>query len=152
MKNYWLMKSEPGAYSIDDLKKDSTTHWDGVRNFQARNFMRDLMKKGDLVLFYHSNANPPGVAGIAKVVKTGYPDHSATDKKNKHYDPKASKENPIWFMVDLSFVKKLKRYISLDEMKKNPALKNMILLQRSRLSVQPVTKEEFEAIVAMEHA
>ncbi|PIS01180.1 MAG: EVE domain-containing protein [Chlamydiae bacterium CG10_big_fil_rev_8_21_14_0_10_35_9] len=150
MKNYWLMKSEPGAYSIDDLEKDTVTFWDGVRNFQARNFMRDTMQQGDLVLFYHSNAKPPGVAGIAKVVKTGYPDSTALDKKNKHFDPKSSKEKPIWYMVDIAFVKKLKRLISLDELKKNPDLKNMILLKRSRLSVQPVTKQEFEAIIAME--
>ncbi|MGD2168814.1 MAG: EVE domain-containing protein [Chlamydiota bacterium] len=150
MKNYWLMKSEPSAYSIDDLEKDTVTFWDGVRNFQARNFMRDTMKQGDLVLFYHSNAKPPGVAGIAKVVKTGYPDSTALDKKNKHFDPKSSKEKPIWYMVDIAFVKKLKRLISLDELKNNPDLKNMVLLKRSRLSIQPVTKQEFEAIIAME--
>lgn len=100
MANYWLVKSEPSVYSIDDLQRDGRTHWDGVRNYQARNIMRDKMKKGDLVLFYHSNANPPGVVGMAKVVRTGYPDHTARDPQSNYYDPKATEEDPRWYMVD----------------------------------------------------
>ncbi|MGI9518096.1 MAG: EVE domain-containing protein [Pirellulaceae bacterium] len=151
-KQYWLMKSEPNAYSIDDLAKDKnkTTCWDGVRNYQARNMMRDEMKKGDLVLFYHSNAKPPCVAGVAKVVKESYPDHTAQDPKSKYHDPKATEDNPRWFMVDIQLVKKFKRCIPLDELKEIKALKDMRLLQKgSRLSVQPVSKKEYETILKL---
>ena len=130
MTKYWLFKSEPNTYSIDDLKKEKKTCWDGVRNYQARNFMRDDMKIGDLVLFYHSNAKPPGVTGIAKVCKKAYPDFTALDKKSSYYDPKASKENPIWMMVDIQFVKKFPEPISLSELKNYPRLKEMILLKK----------------------
>ncbi|MEM7454792.1 MAG: EVE domain-containing protein [Planctomycetota bacterium] len=148
---YWLMKTEPGTYSIDDLanEKNKTTCWDGVRNYQARNIMRDQMKKGDKVLVYHSNAKPPGVVGTARIVKESYVDHTAFDKKDKHYDPKSNRESPRWFMVDIKLEKKLKRKIPLDELKEVKALKDMVLLNNSRLSVQPVTKREFEAILKM---
>jgi predicted RNA-binding protein with PUA-like domain len=147
--NYWLMKSEPEAFSIDDLADapKKTTHWDGVRNYQARNFMRDEMKTGDQVLFYHSNAKPPGVAGVARVVKEGYPDFTAFDPNDKHYDPKSKQEDPRWFMVDIKLVKKFKQLIPLPELKQIKALDGMVLLQKgSRLSVQPVTKKQFDTI------
>lgn len=145
--NYWLMKSEPSVYSIDDLKKDQKTYWDGVRNYQARNFMRDQMKVGDLVLFYHSNAEPSGIGGVARICKAGYPDFSAWDKKDIHYDPKSTKEKPVWFMVDVEFVEKFKNFVSLESLKANPKLKNMVVVQKgSRLSVQPVLAEHFELV------
>lgn len=146
---YWLMKSEPECYSIDDLasEKNKTTCWDGVRNYQARNFMRDDMKKGDKVLFYHSNAKPPGVAGVATIAQESYPDFTAFDPKDKHFDPKSKQENPRWFMVDVKFEKKLKRLVSLDELRGVKSLEGMVLLQKgSRLSVQPVTKKQFETV------
>ena len=148
---YWLMKTEPGTYSIDDLakEKNKTTCWDGVRNYQARNIMRDQMKKGDRVLVYHSNAKPPGVVGTAKIVKESYVDHTAFDKKDKHFDPKSNRESPRWFMVDIKLEKKFKRKIPLDELKGTKPLKDMVLLNNSRLSVQPVTKKEFETILKM---
>src|SRR3989338_5334855 len=140
MPQYWLMKSEPTVYSIDDLARDRMTYWDGVRNYQARNFMRDQMKIGNLVLFYHSNTEPSGVAGIAKICRTGYPD----------FDCKSSKENPLWFMADIAFVKKIPRYVSLDELKKNSSLKDMLVVKRcSQLSVQPVLKEHFDTVCRM---
>lgn len=141
------MKSEPGVYSIDDLSRDKKTYWDGVRNFQARNFMRDKMKIGDLVLFYHSNAEPSGVAGIAKVCKAGYPDFTAWDKKDVHFDPKSIEAKPQWYMVDVQFEEKFKHFVSLEELKSNLALKGMMVTQRgSRLSVQPVDKKHFEIV------
>lgn len=149
MAAHWLMKSEPGVYSIDDLERDRTTHWDGVRNYQARNLMRDRMKKGDLVLFYHSNANPPGVAGLAKVVRESYPDFTAWDPESRYFDPKGSRENPRWFMVDIGFVEKFDRLVPLEEIREDPALQDMVLVRRSRLSVQPVEPEEFEYIVGL---
>ena len=145
-KKYWLMKSEPEVYSIDDLKKDGGTHWDGVRNYQARNFMRDEMKAGDGVLFYHSNASPPGVVGIARVAKEGYPDHTAFDPDDRHYDPKSSPGNPRWFMVDVEFVKRFDRLVPLAELRETPGLEEMAVNKRSRLSVQPVRPEEFEIV------
>ena len=130
---YWLMKTEPSVYSIDDLKHDGKTCWDGVRNYQARNFMRDSMKAGDWVLFYHSNAEPSGVAGIAKVCKSGYPE-----------------KDPLWFMVDLEFIEKFSHFVSLEELKLCSKLKGMMVIRRgSRLSVQPVTKEHFEIVRKM---
>lgn len=137
---YWLMKSEPGCYSIDDLKRDKRTEWDGVRNYQARNFMRDDIKKGDKVFFYHSNANPPAIAGLAKVVKESHPDMSAFDKKDDHYDPKSKKDSPTWYLVDIAFVKKYKEELPLIEIKRDPRLKGMLLTQPGqRLSVMPVS-------------
>ena len=149
-KNYWLMKSEPDEYSIDDLERDGTTHWDGVRNYQARNTMRDLMKLGDEVLFYHSNADPPAVVGVATISRESYPDFTCWDKNDKHYDPKSTEENPRWFMVDIEFKQKFARALSRDELKDVKALKDMELLRKgSRLSVQPVTKAEFNAILKL---
>ncbi len=148
-RQYWLMKSEPDVYSIDDLKADGKTHWDGVRNYQARNFMRDDMKKGDRVLYYHSNANPPGVVGVAEIVKEGYPDHTARDPDSHYYDEKATEDDPRWFMVDIKFVKKLPRMVSLQEIKDEKPLEDMVLVNRSRLSVQPVEEAEFQHILEM---
>jgi predicted RNA-binding protein with PUA-like domain len=145
-KRYWLMKSEPNVYSIDDLARDGRTFWDGVRNYQARNFMRDQMKVGDEVLFYHSNAEPPGVVGIARVVREGYPDHTARDPNSKYYDPKATEEDPRWFMVDVEFVEKFDEMVSLDTLRSTPGLENMLVTKKSRLSVQPVTEQEFEIV------
>jgi predicted RNA-binding protein with PUA-like domain len=149
-QQYWLVKSEPESFSIQDLAKAprQTTCWDGVRNYQARNFMRDGMKLGDRVLFYHSSINPPCVVGIASVAREAYPDHTAWDKKDPHFDPKASPENPTWQMVDLKLEEIFPRVIPIDELRGVPVLAGMELLRRgSRLSVQPVTKEEFAAIV-----
>ena len=147
---YWLIKSEPNVYSIDDLKKDKKTHWDGVRNYQARNFLRDEMKIGDKVVFYHSNTEPPGAAGICEVTKEGYPDFTAFDPDDKHYDPKSKKDSPTWIMVDVKFVEKFRNVVSLETIKENKKLQNMKLVQRgNRLSVMPVTKTEFDEIVKM---
>ena len=146
---YWLMKSEPDVYGIDDLAAapGKTDHWDGVRNYQARNLLRDEIKKGDLVLFYHSNANPPGVAGVAEVVKEGYPDHTQFDPKDPHYDPKSKPEDPRWYMVDVKYKKAFKRYVPLAELRDDPKLDGMPLLQRGqRLSVQPVSAKHFRHV------
>lgn len=143
---YWLMKSEPDVYSIDQLKKDKRTWWEGVRNYQARNFMID-MEVGDLVLFYHSNATPPGIAGIAKVSKPAAPDELQFDKKSEYYDAKSSPDKPRWSCVEVSFVKKFKSFISLPDLRDNAKLADMMVLQKgSRLSVQPVEKKHFELI------
>ena len=145
---YWLMKTEPGEYSIDDLQRDTCEFWDGVRNYQARNFMRDDMKKGDTVLFYHSNTTPPGIVGLVKVVEEAYPDETAFDPKDAHYDPKSKRENPRWYGVEVGFVKKFKEVISLDMLKNEKKLADMLVVQRGqRLSVQPVEKKHFEYIV-----
>lgn len=150
MVNYWLVKSEPDVYSIDDLKKDGSTHWDGVRNYQARNFMRDDMKKGDKVLFYHSNTDVVGVAGICEVSKEGYPDFTAFDPEDKHYDPKSKEDKPTWIMVDVKFKEKFDNVVPLSDIKENGKLQDMKLVQRgNRLSVMPVTKAEFDEIVKM---
>jgi predicted RNA-binding protein with PUA-like domain len=139
MKRYWLMKSEPDVYSIDDLARDGVTSWSGVRNYQARNFMRDEMRVGDMVLFYHSNAEPPGVAGIARVVEPAHPDLTAQNPQSEYYDPKAKPENPIWVMVDVGFVKKYDRVVSLHDLRTDPGLAGMLVIKRGmRLSVQPV--------------
>lgn len=149
-KNYWLMKTEPDVFSIDDLKKVKTEPWDGVRNYQARNFMRDDMKKGDEILFYHSNCEIPGVVGLATVSKEGYPDPSAFDKKSKYYDPKSDPNNPRWILVEVKYKEKFKRTVSLHEIKENKMLENMIIAQKgSRLSITPVTKAEFDCIVKL---
>lgn len=150
-KQYWLMKSEPDVYSIDDLKRDKTTHWEGVRNYQARNNMQ-AMNVGDEVLYYHSRSTPPGVAGLAKVVKEAYPDHFAFDKKHKYFDAKSSPEKPRWFMVDVGFVEKFAEWVTLPEIKGQKSLADMVLVNNSRLSVQPVKKAEYDKIVSMARA
>lgn len=150
---YWLMKSEPDAFSIDDLKSKKTSLWDGVRNYQARNFMMNDMKPGDEVLFYHSSTKPPGVAGLATVAKAAVPDPTAQDKRSKYYDPKASPEKPIWFCVEVKFKKKFKELIPLDELKAHAPLKDMLVLKKGqRLSIQPVTKKEFDYILSLPQA
>lgn len=146
--NHWLMKSEPDVYSIDDLERDGSTSWEGIRNYKARNNMR-AMKKGDRVLFYHSNASPPGIVGIAEVVKEAYPDHLAFDPKHHYFDEKSDPEKPRWDMVDIAFVEKLPRMVSLPEVKLTPELGAMELVTTARLSVQAVKKGEWERIVAM---
>lgn len=153
-KRYWLFKSEPTEFSISDLATapDQTTCWDGVRNYQARNFMRDEMHRGDLLLFYHSSCAPPHVAGTAVVVKEAYPDPTAWQKGHKHFDPKASPENPLWLMVDIRLQEVFPRGITLEELRTVPALQQMELLRRgSRLSIQPVTRTEYETIVRLAH-
>ncbi|MBN2344657.1 MAG: EVE domain-containing protein [Deltaproteobacteria bacterium] len=148
--NYFLVKTEPGVFSIDDLQRVKREPWDGVRNYQARNIMRDDMKIGDKVLFYHSNATPPGVAGICKVVSKPYPDASQFDPNSKYFDPKSSPDNPKWVLVDMAFVQKFTRLISLEELKSHPELFEMRLLQHgNRLSVMPVKKAEFDFIVKL---
>ena len=144
------MKTEPSVYSIEDLKnsKEQKTCWEGVRNYQARNFMRDEMKLGDKVIFYHSNTKPPAAVAVCEVCKESYPDFTAFDKNSKYYDPKSKKDSPVWFMVDLKFVEEFSNYVSLDAMKKMEELQSMKLLQKgNRLSVMPITKKEFEIIV-----
>ncbi len=151
--NYWLMKSEPDAFGIDDLEQRplQTEPWDGVRNYQARNMMRDEMKIGDQVFFYHSNCDQPGIVGIAKVVKAGYPDFTAFDPENKHYDPKSHPDKPTWYMVDVQFVRKLKRTISLQELKQQPELEQLALVRRgNRLSIMPVTEQQWAFILSLE--
>ncbi len=144
------MKSEPHVYPWEMLVKDKKTHWDGVRNYQARNMMRDEMKLGDLVFFYHSNFKPPHVAGVARIFREGYPDFTAQDPDSKYFDEKATPENPRWMMVDIEPVKQLENIVSLQEMRDNPALDGMKLLMKgSRLSVQPVTKKHFEIVCKM---
>jgi predicted RNA-binding protein with PUA-like domain len=141
------MKSEPSVYSIDDLKKDKSTSWDCIRNYQARNFMQKDMNLGDLVLFYHSNADPAGVAGIAKVCKTAYPDDTCWDKKSKYYDPKSTVQMPRWFMVDVQYVQTFKNFIDLSQIKSNPTLKDMLVIKQGmRLSIQPVSFSDFTHI------
>lgn len=143
------MKSEPDVFSFSDLKKrpHKTEPWNGVRNYQARNFMRDEMKPGDLILFYHSSCEIPGVAGIARVASLPYPDSTQFESKSEYFDPKATKENPRWFLVDVAFHEDLKTFVSLEELKKHKNLQEMRLLQRgNRLSILPVTREEFEFI------
>ncbi len=151
MANYWVCKSEEKVYSISDLERDGTTFWEGVRNYQARNFIRDDMKIGDLVIFYHSNADPAGAAGVCEIVKEAYPDHFAFDPESKYFDAKAREGEPRWFMMDVKFVKKFKRVIPIKELKENPKLQDMQLVKRgNRLSVMPATKAEFDAILEME--
>ncbi|MCA9750625.1 MAG: EVE domain-containing protein [bacterium] len=152
-RRYWLMKSEPGTYSIHDLERDGTTAWDGVRNYRARNFLRDEIQPGDLVLFHHSNADPPGVAGIAKVAKGGYPDPTQFDRKSKYFDAKAERSAPRWFLVDVTFEEKFEDVVSLAAMKEEPALDGMWVLKKGmRLSVQPVEKAHFERVRKMGRA
>jgi predicted RNA-binding protein with PUA-like domain len=147
--NYWLMKSEPETFGIDHLKKaPNKTHcWDGVRNYQARNYMRDAMQIGDQAFFYHSNCKTPGIVGIVEIVSASYPDHTAFDPESKYYDPKATSANPRWFMRDIKFIKKLETMISITELRANPGLSNMIILKPgNRLSITPVTAQEWRVI------
>ena len=150
-KRYWLMKSEPGAYSFSDLQgeDDQTAEWDGVRSYTGRNFMRDEMKVGDEVLFYHSNAKPNAVVGTAVVVQEGYPDDTAWDPDSEHPDAKSTPDNPIWYMVDIKAKAAFQRLVTLKEIKSTPGLENMVLVKRSRLSVQPVTPEEWGIIIGL---
>ncbi len=144
------MKSEPNVYSIEDLRGDKITCWDGVRNYQARNFMRDQMRIGDGVLFYHSNIEPIGIAGMATIIKEGYPDYTAWDPNDRHYDPKSLAANPTWYMVDVEFVKACREVITLKKLKDIPKLQKMMVVQRgARLSVQPVILTEWRIIVCL---
>lgn len=148
---FWLFKTEPVCFSFEDLKNrpGMTEPWDGVRNFQARNFLRDTVAVGDRVLFYHSSIPQPAVVGIAEIVRAGYPDGSACDPNNEHFDPKASPQNPIWYLVDVRYVEPLPRAVTLEQIKNNPALVDMPLVKRSRLSIQPVSTDEWHMILAM---
>ena len=149
-RRYWLMKCEPSAYTIGDLKHDGSTCWEGVRNFQARNFMRDQMQVGDPVLFYASNSDPSGVTGLAKVVRTGYPDHYAWKNGHKYFDAKSTRDKPVWYMVDLAFVRSFKETIPLTTLKATKGLEEMTVVQKgSRLSIQTATKSEYDIIVRL---
>lgn len=152
--NYWLFKSEPKDYSFTDLMNEpnQTAEWDGVRNYQARNFLRDDVKNGDKVLFYHSNVVPPSVIGTAEVVKEGYPDFTAWDPGSKHYDPKSNPENPRWFMVDIKGQTELVRPITLAEIREKPSLQEISLFTRPRLSIHPINQQEWEIILEMSRA
>jgi predicted RNA-binding protein with PUA-like domain len=150
--NYWLFKSEPDAFSINDLRamKGKKDHWDGIRNYQARNLMRDEMVKGDLGFFYHSSCKVPGIVGIVEVVKEAYPDHTSWDPEGKYYDPKSSPDNPRWVMVDVKFRQKFAEVISLEKLRTIAKLDGMVLLKKgSRLSIQPVDKSDWNTIVKM---
>ena len=148
---YWLMKSEPSEYSIDHLKRDKVEHWDGVRNYQARNMMRDQMKKGDLAFLYHSNCDEIGIVGVMTVHKESYPDHTAFDPKDKHYDPKSDPDKPRWFMVDVKYKRKMKLVIRLQELRETKGLEEMALVRKgNRLSVMPVSEDEWNLILTME--
>lgn len=152
-KSYWLMKSEPDVFSIDDLKKVKKEPWDGVRNYQARNFMMNDMKEGDEILFYHSRVKPMGIYGTAKVSKEAFPDPSQFDTKNKYFEKRATKEKPVWFCVEVAFVEKFTNPVSLDDVKAEKSLEEMKLVQKGqRLSIQPVTSKEFKKIKAMAKA
>ncbi len=149
--NYWLMKSEPDAFSLDDLEAVAQEPWDGVRNYQARNMMRDQMQVGDRVFFYHSNCKVPGIVGLAEVVREGYPDPTAFDPEANYYDPKSDPDQPRWYMVDLTFKRRLKRTISLQELKEHPELADMPLVRRgNRLSVMPVSAADWNFILGLE--
>lgn len=149
MARHWLMKTEPGTYSIHDLERNRTTTWEGVRNYQARNLMRDEMRVGDPVLFYHSSADPPGVAGIARVSGGPRPDPTARDPASPYFDAKATDEDPRWFMVEIEFVERFPELLPLGALREREELAAMPLLNRSRLSVQPITEREFELIREM---
>ncbi|MFQ6028820.1 MAG: EVE domain-containing protein [Dehalococcoidia bacterium] len=151
-RRYWIFKSEPGNYSFANLlgEEDQTAEWDGVRNYQVRNFMRDEMKVGDGVLFYHSSSKPTAVMGTAHIVREAYPDHTAWDPKAKYYDPKSDPANPAWLMVDIKADQEFNRPVTLQEIKENPRLQGMMLVRKGmRLSIQPVTEEEWEEIVSL---
>ena len=146
-RRYWLMKCEPAAYTIDDLERDGRTSWEGVRNYQARNFMRDQMQKGDEVLFYASNADPSGATGLAKIARAAYPDHFAWKKGHKYFDAAGTRESPAWFMVDVAFVERFPAVVSLASLKATKGLEKMMVNQKgSRLSIQPVTKAQFDIV------
>ena len=150
---YWLLKSEPSTWSWNDQTKEKIAMWDGVRNYQARNFMRDKMKIGDLVLYYHSNTKPPHIAGVSRICKESYPDITQFDKKSKYYDPKATEEVPRWFLVDMEPVTKFDEMVTLDQLKDNDALEGMLVIKRGqRLSVQPVEKHHFDEVCNMANA
>ncbi|MBA2668856.1 MAG: EVE domain-containing protein [Gemmatimonadetes bacterium] len=149
MRRCWLMKSEPESYSIEDLEHYRSTTWEGVRNYQARNFMRDDMKVDDRVLFYHSNARPPGVAGLARVARAGHPDPTARDADSDYFDPRASVDDPRWYAVDLEFVERFEAPVPLSTLRDTAGLEGMPVNNKSRLSVQPVTDEEFEIVVGL---
>lgn len=148
MAKYWLMKSEADVYSIDDLKKDGRTMWDGVRNYQARNHMK-TMEKGDWVLYYHSRQTPSAVTGLARVVKEAYPDPTQFDPKHTYFDEKSSEDDPRWWLVDIEFVRKFDQQVGLPDIKARKGLADMVLVNNSRLSVQPVRKAEFETVLKM---
>ena len=150
---YWLMKSEPDVFGIDDLKAmpHQTDRWEGVRNYQVRNMMRDEMRVGDLAFFYHSSCKEPGIVGIVKITREGYPDYSAFDPEAKYYDPKSDPDHPRWYMVDVRYVKKLKRVITLSELKTHTGLEELPLLRRgNRLSVLPISESHWKYILALE--
>ncbi len=149
--NYWLLKSEPSEYGIDDLRREVVDHWDGIRNYQARNMIRDDMKKGDLAFFYHSNCAEPGIVGIMTIAREAYPDHTAFDPKEKYYDPKSDTDRPRWFMVDVRYKRKLNRTISLKELRTHPKLADLALLRKgNRLSIMPVTQQQWKYILTLE--
>ena len=148
---FWLMKSEPETYSIDDLKEFQTDHWDGIRNYQVRNFFRDQMKIGDKAFFYHSNCKEPGIVGLMEIASEAYPDHTAFDSKEKYFDAKSDPENPRWLMLDVTYIRHTKRNITLSELRDHSSLKEMRLLQKgNRLSVIPMTKKEWDYILGLE--
>lgn len=151
--NYWLMKSEPDVYSIDDLEKKhpQSALWDGVRNYQVRNMMRDQMQPGDQAFFYHSNCKPPGIVGIMEITSKGYPDVTAIDPKHRYFDPKSDPQNPRWYGVDVRFIRKLKRMLSLEELKQSPALIDLPIIKRgNRLSIIPLSQEDWQHILNLE--
>ncbi len=153
--NYWLMKSEPDVFGIDHLKSRPrrTEHWDGVRNYQARNMMRDEMKKGDLVFFYHSNCAQPGIVGIMKVVREGYPDYTAFDPQQKYYDPKSDPDKPRWYMVDVQYQRNTRRVITLSELKQRKELQDCPLVRKgNRLSIMPITRPQWDLILQLENS
>lgn len=146
-RKYWLMKCEPAAYSIDDLARDGVTTWEGVRNYQARNFLRDQMQAGDGVLFYASNADPSGVTGLAEIARPGYPDAFAWKKGHKYFDAASTPDKPLWYLVDIKFVERFPEIVPLDVLKKTAGLEQMMVIRKgARLSVQPVTKGEFDIV------
>jgi predicted RNA-binding protein with PUA-like domain len=149
-RRYWLMKVEPSAYSIDDLARDGSTSWEGVRNYQARNFMRDEMQVGDGVLFYASSADPSGVTGLAEIARAAYPDAYAWKKGHTYFDAASTPEKPLWYSVDIRFVERFPRIVSLDTLKSTPGLEDMVVTKKgSRLSIQPVTKREFDIVTKL---
>lgn len=149
--NYWLMKSEPDVYSIDDLERAGVDHWEGVRNYQARNMLRDAMKAGDLAFFYHSNCKTPAIVGIMEIVREGYPDPTAFDPASKYYDPKSDPARPRWYMVDVKYVRHLERPLPLSELKRHPELADLPLVRRgNRLSIMPVTPAQWAFILGLE--
>ena len=153
MAKYWLMKTEPDAYSIDDLKREKKCRWDGIRNYQARNFMMNDMSKGDKVLFYHSNAKPPGIIGLAEISASAEVDITAFDQNSKYYSPKSTDEKPIWYCVEVKYVKKFKDLIPLDKLKTTKGLEGMLVIKKGqRLSIQPVEKKHYDKIVKIAEA